>query len=58
MVLARFQKCATPIKGGKLFLAAKGIEDSSFSTLTLRVTYKTRDGDRKLSHVFNLQLLP
>jgi hypothetical protein len=58
MVLPRFQKCASPIKGGKLFLAAKEIEDPSFSTLTLRITYRTRDGDRKLSHVFNLELIP
>jgi hypothetical protein len=58
MVMARAQKCAAPIKGAKLFLAAKEIEDSSFSTLTLRITYRTRDGDRKLSQVFNLQLLP
>jgi hypothetical protein len=58
MVLARAQKCASPIKGGKLFLAAKDIEDPSFSTLTLRITYRTRDGDRKLSQVFNLELFP
>jgi hypothetical protein len=58
MVLPRLQKCASPIKGGKLFLAAKDIADSSFSTLTLRITYKTRDGDRQLSHIFNLELFP
>ena len=58
MILPRFQKCASPVKGAKLVLAANGIEDSSFSTLTLRVTYRTRDGDRKLSHIFNLSLLP
>jgi hypothetical protein len=58
MVPARFQKCASPVKGGKLFVAVKDIADQSFSTLTLRVTYRTRDGDRKLSHVFNLELFP
>jgi hypothetical protein len=58
MVMARAQKCAAPVKGAKLFLAAKEIEDPSFSTLTLRITYRTRDGDRKFSQVFNLQLLP
>lgn len=57
-VMARFQKCAAPVKGGKLYLAANQIEDQSFSTLTLRVTYKTRDGERRLSQVFNLELFP
>jgi hypothetical protein len=58
MVPARMQKCASPVKGGKLFLAVKDVGDQSFSTLTLRITYRTRDGDRKLSHVFNLELFP
>jgi hypothetical protein len=58
MVPARLQKCPSPVKGGKLFLAVKDVADQSFSTLTLRITYRTRDGDRKLSHVFNLELFP
>jgi hypothetical protein len=58
MVMARAQKCAAPIKGGKLFVAAGDIQDQSFSTLTLRITYKTRDGERKLSQSYNLELFP
>jgi hypothetical protein len=58
MVMARAQKCAAPVKGGKLFVAAKDIQDQSFSNLTLRITYKTRDGERKLSQIFNLELFP
>jgi hypothetical protein len=58
MVIARAQKCAAPVKGGKLFVAARDIQDQSFSNLTLRITYKTRDGERKLSQVFNLELFP
>jgi hypothetical protein len=58
MVMARAQKCAAPVKGGKLFVAAGDIQDQSFSNLTLRITYKTRDGERKLSQVFNLELFP
>jgi hypothetical protein len=58
MVMARAQKCAAPVKGGKLFVAAGDIQDQSFSTLTLRITYKTRDGERKLSQLFNLELFP
>jgi hypothetical protein len=58
MVLARLQKCARPVKGGKLIISADNIEESSISTLTVRVTYNTRDGDRKRSQVFNLELFP
>jgi hypothetical protein len=58
MVMARAQKCAAPVKGGKLFVAAGDIQDQSFSTLTLRITYRTRDGERKLSQLFNLELFP
>ena len=57
-VLPRWQNCSKPVEGGILVLSAKDIEDPSFSRLTLRVTYKTRDGDRKFSEVLNLQLLP
>lgn len=58
MVMARAQKCAAPVKGGKLFVAAGDIQDQSVSTLTLRITYKTRDGERKLSQSYNLNLFP
>jgi len=39
-------------------LTAKDVEDPSYTPLTLRVTYKTKDGERKFSQVFNLSLLP
>jgi hypothetical protein len=58
MVLPRAQNCSKPVHGGVLVLSAKEIEDSSFSRLTVRVIYKTRDGDRTRSVVFNLQLIP
>ena len=57
-VLPRVQNCSKPVQGGILVLSAKEIEDPSFSRLTVRVIYKTREGDRKFSAVFNLQLLP
>jgi hypothetical protein len=50
--------CAKPVQGGKLVIAAKDIEDESNSTLTLRITYRTRDGDRQLSQVYSLSLFP
>jgi hypothetical protein len=58
MVLPRYQNCASKIPGGTLVLAAKEIEDPSYTRLTVRVTFKTRDGDRKFSQVFNLSLFP
>lgn len=57
-VMPRAQNCSKPVQGGVLVLSAKEIEDPSFSRLTVRVIYKTRDGDRKFSAVLNLQLLP
>jgi len=58
MVLPRWQNCSERVSGGKLILSAKEIEDPSFSRLTLRITYKTKDGDRKHGEVINLQLVP
>jgi hypothetical protein len=58
MVLPRAQNCASRVKGGTLVIAAKDIEDTSFSELTVRITYRTRDGDRKFSRIYNLSLFP
>jgi hypothetical protein len=58
MVLPRRQHCASKVPGGLLVISAKDIEDPSYTNLTLRITYKTRDGDRKFSHVLNLSLIP
>jgi hypothetical protein len=58
MVVPRYQGCAKPVAGGKVMIAAKDIEDASYTRLTIRVTYKTRDGDRQRSAVYNLSLFP
>ena len=58
MVVPRSQKCANKVYGGLLVVSAKNIEDPSYTNLTLRITYKTWDGERKFSQVFNLSLLP
>ncbi len=58
MVLPRAQGCAKPVKGGTLVMSAKAIEDPSYTPVTVRITYKTRDGDRKYSLVINLSLIP
>jgi hypothetical protein len=58
MVLPRWQSCANRVQGGTLVISAKEIEDPSYTRLTIRIVYKTRDGDRKRSHIFNLSLIP
>lgn len=58
MILPRRQGCAKKVSGGMLSITAKEIDDPSFTHLTLRVLYKTKDGQRKWSHVVNLQLIP
>jgi hypothetical protein len=58
MVLPRAGNCAKRVLGGTLVLTAKDIEDPSYTPLTLRFIYKTKDGERKFSQVFNLSLIP
>jgi hypothetical protein len=58
MVLPRFQQCAKPVKGAKLRLIADKIEDQSYSMMTLRIKYKTKDGERERSTTFSLALFP
>jgi hypothetical protein len=58
MVLPRAQSCAKKVPGGILVITAKEIDDPSYTHLSVRINYKTKDGDRKYGHVFNLQLVP
>jgi hypothetical protein len=57
-VVPRELSCANPIAGGKLFIAAKGVEEYSRSTMVLRVTYKTRNGDRQRAEHISVTLFP
>ena len=58
MVTPRFQQCAKPVKGAKLKLSADKVDDQSYSMMTLRITYKTKDGERARSMTFSLALFP
>src|SRR5262249_33788067 len=58
MVLPRQQQCAKPVSGGMLKLTAGEIAEPSNTTITLRITYRTKDGNRQRSHSFNLALFP
>jgi hypothetical protein len=58
MVLPRWNSCSSRVPGGTLVITAKEIEDPSYSAMTIRVTFKTKDGERKLSQVYNVSLIP
>lgn len=58
MVTPRAFGCAKEVPGGKLVITAGEIEDPSYTQLTIRVTYRTRDGERKYSVVYSLSLFP
>jgi hypothetical protein len=58
MVLPRAQSCAKKVPGGIIVITAKDIDDPSYTHLSVRVNYKTKDGDRKFGHVYNLHLVP
>jgi hypothetical protein len=58
MVLPRFQNCAKKVQGGVLTISAKDIDDQSYTNMTVRITYKTKDGVRKRSQVYAIALFP
>jgi hypothetical protein len=57
-VVPRAGNCLNKVRGGTLLLtASKEIDDSGFARLVTRVNYKTKDGERKESLIYNLTLL-
>jgi hypothetical protein len=50
--------CINPVRGGKLVISAKDIQDYSYTRMVLRTRYKTVDGDRELSVSVNIALFP
>ena len=52
------QECGNRVAGGILTVTAKDIEGPSYSRMTVRVTYRTRDGDRQVSLVYTSRLFP
>ena len=57
-LVPRWLDCNKPVKAAKLVVSAKEIEDYSTAKLTVRVTYKTKDGDTQRSYSYNLTLFP
>jgi hypothetical protein len=58
MVLPRRQGCPNKVSGGILTVSANDIEDHSMTRLTLRILYRTKDGDRQRSQVYRVSLHP
>jgi hypothetical protein len=58
MVLPRAQNCPKKVAGGLLSVSAKDVDDPSTSQVTLRITYRTKDGDRHRAWLINVALLP
>ena len=57
-VLPRRQGCAAQVPGGTLLLTAKGVTEKTEATLTYRLKYKTRAGDRQTSSTYVVSLFP
>ena len=58
MVLPRVGRCANRVPGGILVATAKDVKDPVEAKLTYRVKYKTKDGERQTSRVYNVSLFP
>ena len=57
-VLPRRLNCPNKVEGGTLTATAKDVKEPIHSQVTYRVKYKTRDGDRQVSHVYKVELFP
>jgi hypothetical protein len=57
-VVPRGVGCAKPVAGGKLVIAAKDIQEHSYTRMVLRINYKTLSGDRQRSANINVSLFP
>lgn|SRR5262245_54703706 len=58
MVLPRRFNCANRVPGGTIVATAKDVKEPVETKLTYRVKYKTKDGDRQTSNVYNISLFP
>jgi hypothetical protein len=57
-VVPRGLGCAKPVKGGKLVISAKDVQDHSYTRMVLRINMQTASGDRQVSRNFNVNLFP
>ncbi len=57
-VMPRIAQCSRPVKGGKLIVKAGDVQDESETTMTIRISYDTKDGPRQAGYNVNLSLFP
>ena len=57
-VMPRIAQCSRPVKGGKLLIKAGDVQDESETTMTIRISYDTKDGPRQSGYNVNLSLFP
>jgi hypothetical protein len=57
-VVPRGLGCAKPVPGGKLLIAAKDVQEHSYTRMVLRINYKTLNGNRQRSEQVNISLFP
>jgi hypothetical protein len=57
-VLPRRLNCPNKVDGGTLTATAKDVQEPIHTQVTYRVKYKTRDGDRQVSHTYKVDLFP
>jgi hypothetical protein len=57
-VIPRERNCAKPVDGGTIVATAGKVEEPVHARLVYRTKYKTKDGDRQVSHTYNVDLFP
>jgi hypothetical protein len=57
-VIPRAQNCAKPVPGGTLVATAKEVTERKNATLTYRIKFKTKDGDRQRGGTYTVSLFP
>jgi hypothetical protein len=57
-VIPRRQNCAKPVPGGTIIATAKEVKERKDTTLTYRIKFKTKQGDRQQSGNYNVSLFP
>lgn len=58
LVLPRTQKCPKPVPGGTVIATAKDVAEPKQAKLTIRLRFKTKDGERQGSNTYIVSLFP
>jgi hypothetical protein len=58
MVIRRDRGCSTAVPGGKVVATAKDVKEPKEARLTIRLNYKTKDGERQSSSEYIVSLFP